>query len=214
MQKLLALSLLFLSISAVNVNAQDKPDFTLAGYIARQCASVDTMGDAAKARWASLTESQRAATLLCEARIMGWREVIDALPVFVPDMSEKIHIDQAATNGQLIRVFIAYIKAHPQAENKPGLEVFYQALDDAGLIGPNGSSKAASFGPSQEHTYAELQPLLDNRCFRSKTPAEQKQWLQQIDETTVAEFKKDMDDLASINAADRSLGTRGCEASK
>jgi Ssp1 endopeptidase immunity protein Rap1a len=78
---------------------------------------------------------------------------------------------------------------------------------------PCTSSKAAS--PAlQKHTYVELQPLLDNRCFRSKTADEQKKLLQRIDEAPDADFKKTIDDLNSINAADRLLGTQGCEDPK
>ena len=65
-----------------------------------------------------------------------------------------------------------------------------------------------------KHTYAELQPLLDNRCFRTKTADKQKEMVQGIDVLPKADFKKTMDDLDAINAADRLLGTRGCEAPK
>jgi Ssp1 endopeptidase immunity protein Rap1a len=78
---------------------------------------------------------------------------------------------------------------------------------------PCTSPKAAS-PVVQKHTYAELQPLLDNRCFRSKTADEQKKLLQRIDEAPDADFKKTIDDLNAINAADRLLGTQGCEDPK
>jgi hypothetical protein len=65
-----------------------------------------------------------------------------------------------------------------------------------------------------KHTFAELQPLLDNRCFRTKTANEQKKSVQDIDALSNAEFRKTIDDLNSINAADRLLGTRGCETPK
>jgi hypothetical protein len=65
-----------------------------------------------------------------------------------------------------------------------------------------------------KHTYAELQPLPENRCFRTKTADEQKEWMQRIDVLPKADFKKTIDDLDAINAADRLLGTQGCEAPK
>jgi hypothetical protein len=73
---------------------------------------------------------------------------------------------------------------------------------------------AATAAATAKHTFAELQPLLDNRCFRTKTADEQKKSVQDIDALSNAEFKKTIDDLNSINAADRLLGTRGCEVPK
>ena len=70
----------------------------------------------------------------CSGRIMGWRNVIDELPVFTPDRRSQIHIEATATNGQLIRVFVAYVKAHPEVENKEALLIFSSALRDAGLL--------------------------------------------------------------------------------
>lgn len=60
----------------------------------------------------------------------------------------------------------------------------------------------------------KLQPLFENRCFNSKTPAEQKKWMEEIEALPNAEFKKTMKDLDAINASDRLLGTKGCEAKK
>ena len=74
--------------------------------------------------------------------------------------------------------------------------------------------EAAILAAAPKHTYAELQPLLDNRCFRTKTADKQKEMVQGIDVLPKADFKKTMDDLDAINAADRLLGTRGCEAPK
>jgi len=58
------------------------------------------------------------------------------------------------------------------------------------------------------------QPLFDNRCFNSKTPEEQKKWKEEMETLPDAEFKKTMKDLSVINASDRLLGTKGCEAGK
>lgn len=77
---------------------------------------------------------------LCEGTIDGWRNVIDELPVLTPDRRSQIHIDASATNGQLIRVFVAYVKAHPEVENKNALLVFTRALRNTGLLTEMGQS--------------------------------------------------------------------------
>jgi hypothetical protein len=55
----------------------------------------------------------------------------------------------------------------------------------------------------------ELQPELDNRCFQTKTAAEQWKFLQELDALPESDFKKTIADLNSINAADRLVGTQG-----
>jgi hypothetical protein len=65
-----------------------------------------------------------------------------------------------------------------------------------------------------KQTFAELQPELDNRCFRAKSAAEQWQLLRDLDALSDAEFKKTIADLNAINAADRLLGTQGCNEGK
>ena len=63
---------------------------------------------------------------------------------------------------------------------------------------------------TSKHTFIELQPELDNRCFQTKTAAEQWEFLQELDALPESDFKKNIADLKSINAADRLLGTHGC----
>jgi hypothetical protein len=63
---------------------------------------------------------------------------------------------------------------------------------------------------ASKHTFLDLQPELDNRCFQTKTAAEQWMFLQELDALPESDFKKTIADLNSINAADRLLGTRGC----
>ena len=100
-----------------------------AGYIAGICKAV--LKDDASA-----TED----TIACINRILGWREVIDMTPVlYSSNPSERtvdvqLHLDPTATNGQLIRVFLAYVAAHPAIENKQALVVFISALEDAKLM--------------------------------------------------------------------------------
>jgi hypothetical protein len=60
--------------------------------------------------------------------------VIDQLPVFIPDKTARLKIEQTASNGQLIRVFVQYVQQHPEAENKGDLLVFCQALLDVDLM--------------------------------------------------------------------------------
>jgi hypothetical protein len=60
------------------------------------------------------------------------------------------------------------------------------------------------------HTFLELEPELDNRCFQTKTAAEQWAFLQELDALPEADFKKTIADFNSVNAADRLLGTQGC----
>src|ERR1039457_3856080 len=54
----------------------------------------------------------------CTATIGSFREVIDLLPVLVPDRTKQLHIAQSASNGQLANVFVLYVKPHPAVENK------------------------------------------------------------------------------------------------
>jgi hypothetical protein len=72
--------------------------------------------------------------MYCTGLFSGWRDVIDRLPVLTPNRNSRIQIEQTATNGQLIRVFVAYIKAHPEAENKDAFIVFSLATREAGLM--------------------------------------------------------------------------------
>lgn len=61
---------------------------------------------------------------------------------------------------------------------------------------------AAIAAAAPKHTYAELQPLLDNRCFGTKTANEQEEWVRRIDVLPKADFKKTIDDLDAINATE------------
>lgn len=63
----------------------------------------------------------------------------------------------------------------------------------------------------QKHTYSELQPLLNNRCFLTKSPVEQQRLVRQIDALPKSEFDKTMNDFSVVNAADRLTGTQGCD---
>ena len=63
----------------------------------------------------------------------------------------------------------------------------------------------------QQHTYSELQPLLDNRFFLTKPAVEQQRWVQEIDALPKTEFDKTMNDFSAVNAADRLTGTQGCD---
>jgi hypothetical protein len=65
---------------------------------------------------------------------------------------------------------------------------------------------------ARTHSKKELKPLLKNRCFQSKSPAERAKWIETIDGLSDAEFTKTMRDLDAINAGDRLLGNKGCEA--
>lgn len=63
----------------------------------------------------------------------------------------------------------------------------------------------------QQHTYSELRPLLDNRCFLTKSSVEQQRLVREIDALPKTEFDKTMNDFSVVNAADRLLGTQGCD---
>jgi hypothetical protein len=101
-----------------------------AGALVATCeTSASTIGDLKKV---GVNEG------LCIGMFSGWRDVIDALPVFTSDRHSQIHIVQSATNGQLMRVYVAYVKAHPEVENKDEFVVFVWALKDAGLLTEEG----------------------------------------------------------------------------
>lgn len=56
--------------------------------------------------------------------------------------------------------------------------------------------------------------LRENRCFQSKTADERERWVRELNALSPADFEKTMKDLTVINASDRLLGTKGCEAPK
>jgi hypothetical protein len=70
---------------------------------------------------------------------------------------------------------------------------------------------AASSVYGRPHTRKELKPLLENRCYLSKTPADRADFLKQVKALSNADFAKTMKDLEAINAGDRLLGTKGCD---
>jgi hypothetical protein len=80
----------------------------------------------------SVEDGRRA--LECISVIGSWRQVIDRLPVLTPDLTKRLRIDPTATSGQLAGVFVAYVKAHPAAENKEAFVIFLAALVDVELL--------------------------------------------------------------------------------
>jgi len=98
-----------------------------AGYLAEHCQSAEAAED-----W-------RLAD--CVGRIHGMRNVIDRYHVLLSDSTRRatnkvveISIDKTARSGQLIRVFTAYVKMHPELENKYAVDVFLYALIEAKLL--------------------------------------------------------------------------------
>jgi hypothetical protein len=101
--------------------------------IAQRCKAVNAADDL---RSDFDRAAQMADRLACLNRVQGWRDVIDSYPVLIAGKTTEtvqIHIDLTATTGQLIRVFAAYVTAHPAVENRRGILVFIAALEDAGL---------------------------------------------------------------------------------
>lgn len=97
-----------------------------AGTLANLCAhSASITGDLDKVD---------AADGYCVGVVTGLRLVIDSLPVLTPGRKTQLHIDPTASNAQLIRVFVAYVKAHPEYENKNMFIVWAWALQDAELM--------------------------------------------------------------------------------
>jgi hypothetical protein len=56
--------------------------------------------------------------------------------------------------------------------------------------------------------------LRENRCFLSKAAEDRQHMLHELNELPPAEFERTIKDLTAINAADRLLGTKGCERPK
>ena len=111
----------------------------LAGMASGHAASllkVQTAGflaDACK-RAASSMADGAVADGFCVGTFGAWRTVIDELPVLTPNRSNQISIDSTAENGQLERVFIAYVSSHPEVENRESFLVFCWALKSVGLM--------------------------------------------------------------------------------
>jgi hypothetical protein len=61
------------------------------------------------------------------------------------------------------------------------------------------------------HTDNELKPLLENRCYLSKTVSERAELVHRMNQMPNADFTKTMRDLDAVNATDRLLGTKGCD---
>jgi len=61
------------------------------------------------------------------------------------------------------------------------------------------------------HTDNELKPLLENRCYLSKSVSERAELVHRMNQMPGADFTKTMRDLDAVNATDRLLGTKGCD---
>ena len=65
--------------------------------------------------------------------------------------------------------------------------------------------------PVYLHTDNELKPLLENRCYLSKSVSERAELVHKMNQMPDADFTKTMRELDAINASDRLLGTKGCD---
>ena len=101
----IALGLLFsLFANAQQMQEPQKPlESETAGFLAQACKAPPT---------------DNSSHGFCVGTIGGFRDVIDSLPVLTPDGTKRIRIEQTATDGQLQRVFVAYMTAHPEVENQ------------------------------------------------------------------------------------------------
>src|ERR1700688_166911 len=61
------------------------------------------------------------------------------------------------------------------------------------------------------HTDNELKPLLENRCYLSKSVSERAELDHRMNQMPGADFTKPMRDLDAVTATDRLLGTKGCD---
>ena len=61
------------------------------------------------------------------------------------------------------------------------------------------------------HTDNELKPLLENRCYLSKSVSERAELVHKMNQMPAADFTKTMRELDAVNATDRLLGTKGCD---
>jgi hypothetical protein len=60
-----------------------------------------------------------------------------------------------------------------------------------------------------EHTYMEMQPVFDNRCFQTKTASQQRELIRKLDALPEADFKKTISDFEAVNAAEPTVGDTG-----
>jgi hypothetical protein len=126
MMKVIVLALLELALWCICSGAFGQ-DVGTAGRVAGNCEHVaNTIGNS--------TTPPDYEDGICIGTIAGWRDTIDALPVLTPDWKSVHHVEKTATNGQLIRVFYLYVKAHPEMENKRDFLVFLWALEDGKLL--------------------------------------------------------------------------------
>jgi hypothetical protein len=111
--------------------AQQKPPVVLtAATFADSCKATlepDTTQDDQLAQSVQLLDRE-----VCLQRVLGWRDVFYFEHVI--DGGHEYDIDWSATNGQIVRVFMKYLAAHPEKENKEAFRVFEDALLDAGLL--------------------------------------------------------------------------------
>ena len=80
----------------------------------------DSSKDEAKAGW-------------CYGFINGWQAVGGA-PYVENGKLYKLRISRDISYGQAARVFVKYVKDHPELENKKTYVVFTWAMIDAGLV--------------------------------------------------------------------------------
>jgi hypothetical protein len=72
---------------------------------------------------------------MCDGFMIGWRDGVIGLLVMDKGKPVQILMADGVTIGQMERVFITYMAAHPELENKTADFVLSQSLSNAGLVG-------------------------------------------------------------------------------
>ena len=119
----------FVLCGAVNANAQ--ADVTSAKYRVDTCAFNDKPAQ-------DLTTDEVLLNGLCTGVFFGYMDIYDNQTIMcTADKGNypcNVVYSDGVTVGQTIRVFVKYVKEHPECENKPAREVYIEALVAAGLV--------------------------------------------------------------------------------
>lgn len=125
----IAATAVFLTLLSSSAFAQEKIPVVLSAAVFAESCKESLAPDA-------VGESNRAVQMIdreiCLQRVLGWRDVFYFEHVI--NDGHEYNIEWSATNGQIVRVFMKYLEAHPEKENKEAFRVFEDAMLDAGLL--------------------------------------------------------------------------------
>jgi Rap1a immunity proteins len=80
------------------------------------------------------TTDEAVGAVFCVAYISGYMDGVDGMSLVEDDVVLTIHFANDVTIFQVIRVFVKYMNAHPESENKPVVEILPKSLVEAKIM--------------------------------------------------------------------------------